>query len=788
MAPTRPATGGRPRNAWTSSRHRKLVRLHTLTTLSKDEIRMVLSSNEFSPWYVLLGSLYLCYLFFFLLPYSVRDIGKKFAALFPRDYVKTHHKYHPSKNNPSTKALMIQRFERLRKHRTGKPMASGQNSRTRSRTDASENTSSTSQDPFIFFGGSISAFRNYGGSRHTHAYEDSSESQLVKPSSLLLDGSTVNARPTMAFDREVSTAPLVTGLEYQNRSNSSAPLLNAELVTSKPSSPRSSIPSLRALEQRLSCRSMSIIRHVHSVLRYSSTSSWASASSWRSSWLSFGSSVKALAPTEPTSLTDDGTTSPTTVNTAISKSHMSSLGRGCTNDPSLRIRKKPPVYLRLAEQCVWHELVDENQLAIWSSRPVFYPTSLTARRCFHYHNHKRSLNMFLRQEMCGVCGFLPAHIFAAKPQTPDTLKHLVRQINVGDYFNNRSLHFAAAALISSADIIRILEGGGDPKSINTYGATFVHVLFEHVSLKHLLPRYLSLLEYLVSINFDFSCRDYHGRTPWHMLFQGIMDSGENLGKNELVNLGEAIGLLEPDLDSVDNFGFSIRSYVLRKTNKDIPRTRITELLPSFRAPEGNVVNFQTMLSEAGANQQIYIEKILVHHRVSCVDKNGDTALIALVKGWKNDSDDVLMVDAIQNMVARGAEVNMRDRVGNTALAIATQRGLRPAVTTLVDLGASIHSRNYQKVGILSQAHNCLAQAKDVEADELYSMVLSCIVFLADLGATTGTHGYREWGASCVPLKDLDKACSSYRKIRLAPADLYGRSSHYFPPLEDDWLL
>jgi hypothetical protein len=127
----------------------------------------------------------LCYLFLFLLPYSVRDIGKKLAVLFPRDYGENHHKYHPSKNNPSTKALMIQRFERLRKYQTRKPIASGQNSRTRSRTDAPGNTSAASQDPFIFFEGSIFAFRNYGGYSHTLAYEDSSESQLIKPSSLL---------------------------------------------------------------------------------------------------------------------------------------------------------------------------------------------------------------------------------------------------------------------------------------------------------------------------------------------------------------------------------------------------------------------------------------------------------------------------------------------------------------------------------------------------------------------------------------------------------------------------
>jgi hypothetical protein len=241
-----------------------------------------------------------------------------------------------------------------------------------------------------------------------------------------------------------------------------------------------------------------------------------------------------------------------------------------------------------------------------------------------------------------------------------------------------------------------------------------------------------------------------------------------LDEDELVKLGEAIELLKPDLDAVDNFGFSIRSYVLQKTNKDIPRTRINELLPAFETLQQHVNDFRHLMNEASDNWLTYVEEILVHSQVCCVDTNGDTALIALVKGWKHDFDELLLENAIRDMVAKGAEVNMRDRVGNTALTIATRRGLRPAVTTLVDLGASIHSRDYQKIGILKQAQNSLAQAKDIEADKLYSMILSCIVFLVDLGATIDTHAYREWGASWVPLQDLDIACSLYPKIRLLP--------------------
>jgi hypothetical protein len=48
MAPR--CLGGRPRNAWNSSRSRKLVRLYTLTKLSKEDIQKVLATEDFNPW------------------------------------------------------------------------------------------------------------------------------------------------------------------------------------------------------------------------------------------------------------------------------------------------------------------------------------------------------------------------------------------------------------------------------------------------------------------------------------------------------------------------------------------------------------------------------------------------------------------------------------------------------------------------------------------------------------------------------------------------------------------
>src|SRR4051794_15908678 len=42
---------GRPKNDWTPSRRRKLVRLYLMTNLEPKEIARVLRDGSFSPWY-----------------------------------------------------------------------------------------------------------------------------------------------------------------------------------------------------------------------------------------------------------------------------------------------------------------------------------------------------------------------------------------------------------------------------------------------------------------------------------------------------------------------------------------------------------------------------------------------------------------------------------------------------------------------------------------------------------------------------------------------------------------
>src|ERR1700691_6647195 len=48
----KPKPMGRPRNGWTPTRKRKLVRLYLITYLNVGEIAEVLRGKHFQPWYV----------------------------------------------------------------------------------------------------------------------------------------------------------------------------------------------------------------------------------------------------------------------------------------------------------------------------------------------------------------------------------------------------------------------------------------------------------------------------------------------------------------------------------------------------------------------------------------------------------------------------------------------------------------------------------------------------------------------------------------------------------------
>jgi len=99
---------------------------------------------------------------------------------------------------------------------------------------------------------------------------------------------------------------------------------------------------------------------------------------------------------------------------------------------------------------------------------------------------------------------------------------------------------------------------------------------------------------------------------------------------------------------------------------------------------------------------------------------------------------------VEGLFKLGAEVDMRDRNGDMALAMAARRGLRPAVATLLRLGANPNTRCYRGNSILSRTSKYLMRAKKEDSGRQYAMILSCISLLSDFDAKENPTVYDEW--------------------------------------------
>jgi hypothetical protein len=133
----------------------------------------------------------------------------------------------------------------------------------------------------------------------------------------------------------------------------------------------------------------------------------------------------------------------------------------------------------------------------------------------------------------------------------------------------------------------------------------------------------------------------------------------------------------------------------------------------------------------------------IHRRLFWIDDLGDTPLTSLLKSplaVTIPADSFLKY--VKCMLKFGAEIHIRDRNGDTALAIAARLGIHSVVTLLLEEGANVHSRDYLGVGILSQTERSMHLAAGDE--KLWAMIWSCRITLIDAGAKEEPTDQDEW--------------------------------------------
>jgi ankyrin repeat protein len=304
-----------------------------------------------------------------------------------------------------------------------------------------------------------------------------------------------------------------------------------------------------------------------------------------------------------------------------------------------------------------------------------------------------------------------------------------------DHFGNTPLHFVAAnatgsTMTSWRTMKWLIHKGANVRARNTLGETFMHIL--HPERLRDAEQYAELLQMLAELEFPFSQRDYHGQTLAEIFFTAI-----DPRQIPLVDLRVIISHL---FSRIDLLGGSEEFWeqLLKNTDdtKEGRSKRAIELaavLAQYRKP---------LPSFRSAN--FWFRRPEMTNIVKEVDVNGDSALIYIVKAWREEHDECQLAHIIEGLVTSGAEISMRDRWGDTALAVAARRGLRPAAKALLACGANPNTRNYRGRGILSQTTEYLRRAKFEEEGSRYARILSCVTLLTDYGAMEEPSAYDEF--------------------------------------------
>ncbi|KAE8443631.1 hypothetical protein EG329_001489 [Mollisiaceae sp. DMI_Dod_QoI] len=126
------------------------------------------------------------------------------------------------------------------------------------------------------------------------------------------------------------------------------------------------------------------------------------------------------------------------------------------------------------------------------------------------------------------------------------------------------------------------------------------------------------------------------------------------------------------------------------------------------------------------------------------DKQGLTPLMAFIIHRRAGEDDALTTRLLQLLVDAGAGVNIRNRQGETALHLAVKLGRRAATKFLLSHGANVHARDGYGLGVMALGEVASKKAKHDEA--LYAQIILCVSLVVNAGGISTPTILQEWGS------------------------------------------
>jgi ankyrin repeat protein len=293
----------------------------------------------------------------------------------------------------------------------------------------------------------------------------------------------------------------------------------------------------------------------------------------------------------------------------------------------------------------------------------------------------------------------------------------------------------------------LIEQGVDADAANTFGETFLH-LVKWVD-PDISEEYSSLLRLLSGLSFPFRQRDVHGRTFLHVLFES---SPIQFFQDK--TLCEILSIVKPNHLDMDNQGHTLQKLL----DMELGTRSFVSALDAHKSLDlkmNLLCNSKTVDGRSWKDIWINHDEWVIadwlnydksSNGLEWIDSAGDNILSSLLKleSWDNGREEPDLLEKLKSLLNLGVPIHMRDKEGNTALAIATVRGLRSPLSMLLSSGANCNTRNYKGTGILSQASLRMLEASRENDDRRYATILSCFTLLVESGAKAEPTQQEEW--------------------------------------------
>ncbi|ETS79394.1 hypothetical protein PFICI_09247 [Pestalotiopsis fici W106-1] len=323
-----------------------------------------------------------------------------------------------------------------------------------------------------------------------------------------------------------------------------------------------------------------------------------------------------------------------------------------------------------------------------------------------------------------------------------------------DQFGNTTYHLVAARENMMTHLFHLLSQENSPPSpllnaTNSGGQTFLHVL--HPNWFEEDSRLVILIETLRSLQFDFSTTDVYGRTFFHILRSnlksnsGLMREITSLFGNNmnLLNRRDAFGVKPMILrastipvnraearpshltipGTTDSTQQKIKEHtkflkIITDVNatddgytREDPQGRnalhcLAEVILDIASIDGQGNNTKPRKRKMDDQNEPVLQTCPLSHRIQYLDTvlqahvdvnhynaSGDTVLMSFVSHITDGQDDKALEELIERLLNAGANIEARNRNGETVLQVAARLGQKFAVKVLLKQGANVHVRN-----------------------------------------------------------------------------------------------